>query len=706
MQEVEQVVEEAESGAISRSIDRRLVGGLHHFEVPRGELVPEETIHFHEGFGDAVFREQVGNGGSTLAELCGEPLRGLLRSGGLREIFVHLPSLNQAESVPNLVAEITTLLTKRFVEEDVVAGRCGKHHAHAHTVCAKLVDEIEGVGGVAQRLRHFATQLVTNDTGEVDILERHLTGVLIASHNHARHPEENNIRAGYEVAGGVIVLELGIVGMIDAVEQRNGPKPRREPGVECIFVLTQIRKLQVLSTGLLACQLQSGFCGFGHHKLFLFSVGGTDIVGRNAMSPPQLTADAPVLDVAKPVLIGVFVLCGIETNLVVHHGRQGEIGKVLHAEIPLHAKTGFNGSICVTFRITHFIVIVFHFLKQACGFKILGNLFTHGHTILTDVHSCGFRERSVGIEDINRFEIVLFAEHIVVRIVGGRDFQTAGTEFDIDIAVFNDRNHTIHEGDAHLLSLQPTILRILGVNAHGRVAHNGFGARGCDNGIATFLVTMDDFALNSRCGTVISLNIILEVVEFAFLLAIDHLFVGECGLRLGIPVDHTEATIDQPFVEEINKDFDHAFAARFVHREGGAIPIARSTELTKLLENDAAVLFCPIPGVGKELFARQITLANALFRQFIDHFGFSRDRSVVSAGHPASILAFHASTTHENILNRVVQNMSHVQNTSNIGGRNDNRVRPALVGLRTEKFMVGPVSIPLTFHCLGGVFRG
>ena len=217
---------------------------------------------------------------------------------------------------------------------------------------------------------------------------------------------------------------------------------------------------------------------------------------------------------------------------------------------------------------------------------------------------------------------------------------------------------------------------------------------------------MDDFALNSRCGTVISLNIILEVVEFAFLLAIDHLFVGECGLRLGIPVDHTEATIDQPFVEEINKDFDHAFAARFVHREGGAIPIARSTELTKLLENDAAVLFCPIPGVGKELFARQITLANALFRQFIDHFGFSRDRSVVSAGHPASILAFHASTTHENILNRVVQNMSHVQNTSNIWGRNDNRVRPALVGLRTEKFMVGPVSIPLTFHCLGGVFRG
>ena len=424
------------------------------------------------------------------------------------------------------------------------------------------------------------------------------------------------------------------------------------------------------------------------------------------MSPPQLTADAPVLDVAKPVLIGVFVLCRIETNLVVHHGRQGEIGKVLHAEIPLHAKTGFNGSISVTFRITYFIVVVFHLFKKACGFKILGNLFTHGHTILTDVHSCGFRERSVGIEDINHFKIVLFAKHVVVRVVSRRYFQTAGTEFDIDIAVFNDRNHTIHKGDAHLLSLQPTVLRILGVNAHARVAHNGFGARGCDNGIATFLVTMDDFALNSRCGTVISLNIIFEVVEFAFLLAIDHLFVGECGLRLGIPVDHTEATINQALVEEINKDFDHAFAARFVHREGGAIPIAGGTQLAKLLENDATVLFCPVPGVAQEFFASEVTFADALLCQLVDDFGFRRDRGVIRPGNPASILTFHAGTTHENILNRVVQNMSHVQNAGNIGGRNDNRVRPAPVGLRTEKFMVGPVSIPLTFHCLGGVFRG
>ena len=38
------------------------------------------------------------------------------------------------------------------------------------------------------------------------------------------------------------------------------------------------------------------------------------------------------------------------------------------------------------------------------------------------------------------------------------------------------------------------------------------------------------------------------------------------------------------------------------------------------------------------------------------------------------------------------------------GGHNG--LKSIISHLGTEKFMVGPVSIPLTFHCLRGVFRG
>ena len=77
VQEVKQVVEETERGTISCRIDRGLVRGFHHFEVPRGEFIPEETVHFHEGFGNAVLREQICDGGSAFAELRSEPFGGL-----------------------------------------------------------------------------------------------------------------------------------------------------------------------------------------------------------------------------------------------------------------------------------------------------------------------------------------------------------------------------------------------------------------------------------------------------------------------------------------------------------------------------------------------------------------------------------------------------------------------------------------------------
>ena len=47
--------------------------------------------------------------------------------------------------------------------------------------------------------------------------------ILIAGHNHTRHPEENNVRPCYEIRGWIIVVNLFIVGMIDPIKNRNRP---------------------------------------------------------------------------------------------------------------------------------------------------------------------------------------------------------------------------------------------------------------------------------------------------------------------------------------------------------------------------------------------------------------------------------------------------------------------------------------------------
>ena len=72
------------------------------------------------------------------------------------------------------------------------------------------------------------------------MLERHLTLVLITSHYHACYPEEDDIRTGYKVCGGVVVLNLFVVRLFYTVEQRDRPEPRAEPGIERTFILNVV----------------------------------------------------------------------------------------------------------------------------------------------------------------------------------------------------------------------------------------------------------------------------------------------------------------------------------------------------------------------------------------------------------------------------------------------------------------------------------
>ena len=162
----------------------------------------------------------------SLTQLGIHPGYSSLVDGRTANHFVgHLPSLDQTEGVPDLVVEVAPLFTESLIEEDIVAGRCREHHAHAHTIGTILVNQLQGIGTVAQRLGHLASQLVANDTCEIDVLEGVLTHIFLTSHNHAGHPEEDDIGACHQVAGGIIVLNFLVVGIVDTVEERNGPEP-------------------------------------------------------------------------------------------------------------------------------------------------------------------------------------------------------------------------------------------------------------------------------------------------------------------------------------------------------------------------------------------------------------------------------------------------------------------------------------------------
>ncbi len=199
-------------------------------------------------------------------------------------------------------------------------------------------------------------------------------------------------------------------------------------------------------------------------------------------------------------------------------------------------------------------------------------------------------------------------------------------------------------------------------------------------------------------------QIVLQVIKFRLLLLVDHLLIAQSGQRLRIPVDHTQATIDVAFAIEVDEHLDDTLRSRRVHRERRAVPVARSTQTAQLLQYDATMLVGPVPGMLEELLTGQVVLLDALFSQTLHHLGLGGYRRMVGTGHPAGILALHPCTTHKDILNCIVEHVTHVEHTSHIGRRNDNRVGLAAIGLRTEQLIVNPILVPFTFDLFRVVF--
>ena len=103
----------------------------------------------------------------------------------------------------------------------------------------------------------------------------------------------------------------------------------------------------------------------------------------------------------------------------------------------------------------------------------------------------------------------------------------------------------------------------------------------------------------------------------------------------------------------------------------------------------------------QELFTRKVCFLDALLSQTVYHLCFSSDGCMVCTRYPARILSHHAGTSYKNILDGIVQHVSHVEHSRHVRGRNDDGVRFTSVGFRTEKFVVQPILVPFSLHVSG-----
>ena len=134
-----------------------------------------------------------------------------------------------------------------------------------------------------------------------------------------------------------------------------------------------------------------------------------------------------------------------------------------------------------------------------------------------------------------------------------------------------------------------------------------------------------------------------------------------------VPIDQTLAAIDQPLGVHIHKNLDHRVWEIARHGESLAVPITRGPKPLQLVDNGAARLRLPLPNlVQKSLAAHLAARRRFGLGQFtLDHH-LRRNAGVIGANLPQHIMPAHPVPADQNILQRVVKGMPHMQGSGDI----------------------------------------
>ena len=177
---------------------------------------------------------------------------------------------------------------------------------------------------------------VTYQAVYINSFKGHFIHKIQGHHNHPGNPEENNIETCYQYIGGMEGFQqlsniLVVIG-IGPAQRSKSPKARGEPGIQYILILLQIDVAQIIF-----------FADFLFGTTYI-NITLIIVPGRNPVSPPQLAGDTPVLDIAHPGKVHVFVLFGHKLNIATFHSGNGFLCQWCSFYIPLVREVGLDNN--------------------------------------------------------------------------------------------------------------------------------------------------------------------------------------------------------------------------------------------------------------------------------------------------------------------------------------------------------------------------
>ena len=641
-----------------------LQAGLGDLDVPVANLVPEELLHAAGHVAKGVVLDTLGDHLYGLGQAAEHPGVGRRLHDGLAgRVALHVHK-QEAAGVPDLghkrlgllgaraVDELLGLLVDVRVELDVLVVGAERQQVVAHGVGTVHADEVHGVNAVALGLGHAAAVLGKDRRVDDDILKRHLVQEVQRAHDHAGDPQRDDVARGDESRRGVMALEQ--LRLLRPALRGEGPKLRAEPGVQHVLVL-----MHVMATALGA---HVGVLGKGVLPTAVLAVEHGD-----AVTPPQLAADAPVLEVFHPGSVGLRPARGVEGDLSGVDGVERRPLELVDGDEPLLGQPRLQGGVA-TVAVHNGVIEVLDVIEQVVLLEPLDD----GLAALVAVHAgelaIALDDHRVLVKDVDLRQVVGLTHGVVVGVVSRRDLNKAGTEVGVDVPILKNGDLAVDDGELDGLTHEGGLLGILRGNGNARVAEHGLGARSGDDDV---VLAVD------RLGQRVA-----QVPQVALLVLVLGLVVRDSGGAVGAPVDDALAAIDQAVVVPVAEDLAHGLGVVLVHGKALVVEVDGAAHALDLLDDDAAVLVGPVPAGVDKLVTTDLQAANALALELLVDLGLRSDTGVVGAQHPACGLAAHAGHTDDGVLDGVVGGVTHVELAGHVGRRNgDGAIAHALAAL-------------------------
>ena len=578
---------------------------------------------------------------------------------------------DQARHVPELVRKLATLLDRPDREAHVLRGRHLQQPV-ARGVRAVVLDRVEGIDPRAEALRHPPPVRRVDRRVDVDRVERNVAHQLEPGHDHSRLPEEDDPAVGRADVVRIPRAQLGRV--VRPAERREGPQRRREPRVEDVLVLTQLARP--------AFRTRRGR-RLGDADVTVGAVPRGDL-----MSPPQLAGDAPGADRLHPVEVDLRVALGAEANASVAHGRDRGARKLGHVAPPLQRDERLD-PVAGPVTVRDGVPVGLGGLEQPLGLEARDD--ARRRLLLGQARELARLVVHPRVEADHRQlrQTVVAPDLPIHRIVAGRDLHRARAELRVDAIVLDDRERASDDRQHRLLADQTAVALVAGMDCDGDIGeHRRRPHRG-----------------NRDVSGAVRERVSDRVQRVRRLLVVD-LEVRDRTRAARAPVHDAVGAEEIAAFAEVDEPAQDGAHVTVVHRHPLAPIVERCAQATKLAHDHAPVLLQPRPGPLEELLAAEVVPCQAFLGQVLLDDGLRRDPRVVVAGLPHGVEAAHAMPADEQVLDRRVQRVAHVQVARDVGRRDAHHERLAVgIGLcRIQPFLF-PRPLPARFHALRLVQR-